>query len=60
MADDGDINLMDCIQSFTKEEVLDGDERPVSKLSIFRLILSTGILNSQSKESINDLCTRIV
>ena len=46
MADDGDINLMDCIQSFTKEEVLDGDERPVSKLSIFSLILSTGVPNS--------------
>jgi len=28
MADDGDINLRECIQSFTKEEVLDGDERP--------------------------------
>lgn len=46
MTDDGDINLIDCIQSFTKEEVLDGDERPVSKLSIFSLILSTGVPNS--------------
>ncbi|XP_020614030.1 ubiquitin carboxyl-terminal hydrolase 2-like isoform X2 [Orbicella faveolata] len=30
MADDGDINLRECIQSFTKEEVLDGDERPTA------------------------------
>lgn len=28
MTDDDDINLIECIQSFTKEEVLDGDERP--------------------------------
>ena len=28
--DDGDRNIRDCMLSFTKEEVLDGDERPVS------------------------------
>ncbi|XP_078378951.1 ubiquitin carboxyl-terminal hydrolase 2-like isoform X2 [Oculina patagonica] len=27
-ADDSDINIRDCMQSFTREEVLDGDERP--------------------------------
>ena len=29
-SDDGDIDIRDCMLSFTKEEVLDGDERPVS------------------------------
>ena len=30
VSDDGDSNIRDCMLSFTKEEVLDGDERPVS------------------------------
>ena len=29
-SDDGDNDIRDCMLSFTKEEVLDGDERPVS------------------------------
>ena len=29
-SDDRDSDIIDCMLSFTKEEVLDGDERPVS------------------------------
>ena len=28
--DSGDVDIRECMQSFTREEVLDGDEQPVS------------------------------
>ena len=28
--DDGDVTIINCMRSFTKEEVLNGDEQPVS------------------------------
>ena len=31
----GEVSLLDCLDTFTKEEVLDGDEMPVRMLPIF-------------------------
>uniref|UniRef100_A0AAY4DWA9 ubiquitinyl hydrolase 1 n=1 Tax=Denticeps clupeoides TaxID=299321 RepID=A0AAY4DWA9_9TELE len=35
----GEVSLIDCIRLFTKEDVLDGDEKPVCVCFLFRLIV---------------------